>query len=561
MAHSQIDVNGFKVIEAMPISKVGVFPYLGRQIDFDGSLGLVPDRIYWVFRSPEELFDPEAIRSFNGKPFIDEHEMLGEGFTPVDQRPADGTIYNVRPSRDMPDYLIADCNVFTDKMIRKIADGKRELSLGYRCHYEPRHGTYDGKEYDFVQTDLRGNHIALVKHGRCGSSVCVCDGALITMDSLPEEIPTMNDMEDKPDEGSNETRLRDMLGQCLNGGDEQGCQDLLDFLSLTPEERRTALAAAKNPASTDDEEDAPATDDGAVPTPPAPGADEPEEPAAPSPEAEATAPAPAAAEPDDAATAAALKQYADAKPADAPAAAPEEPAADCGDLAAAPATVTEPSAPVPVAAANNDVPADADEDADADATATAPEEPTADCADPDCTDPTCTDPDCHKDGETDADPEADAAAPAAAPATDCKAAPKKGAPKSAAKKDAPAAKPALTQDALDRLTASIRADYNRAQKLAATVRPLVGAFDSGAMSEVEVARYAVRRIPCLAFAADAADAVVLGAVRGYVADRESRAAAKKTVKVPTADEAPRKPATTVVDDAADAARALKMFYR
>ena len=521
MAHSQIDVNGFKVIEAMPISKVGVFPYLGRQIDFDGSLGLVPDRIYWVFRSPEELFDPEAIRSFNGKPFIDEHEMLGEGFTPVDQRPADGTIYNVRPSRDMPDYLIADCNVFTDKMIRKIADGKRELSLGYRCHYEPRHGTYDGKEYDFVQTDLRGNHIALVKHGRCGSSVCVCDGALITMDSLPEEIHNMNDMEDRPDEGSNETRLRDMLGQCLNGGDEQGCQDLLDFLSLTPEERRTALAAAKNPASPADEEDAPATDDGAVPTPPAPGADEPEEPAA---------------------------------------AAPEEPAADCGDLAAAPATATEPSAPVPVAAANNDVPADADEDADADAAAPVPEEPTADCADPACTDPTCTDPDCHKDGETDADPEADAAAPADVPATDCKAAPKKGAPKFAAKKDAAAIR-ALTQDALDRLTASIRADYNRAQKLAATVRPLVGAFDSGAMSEVEVARYAVRRIPCLAFAADAADAVVLGAVRGYVADRESRAAAKKTVKVPTADEAPRKPATTVVDDAADAARALKMFYR
>ena len=517
MARSEIDVNGFKVIEAMPISKVGVFPYLGKQIDYDGEMGLEPNRIYNVFRSPEALFDADAIKSFNGKPFIDNHEMLGQGFTPVDKRPADGTIYNVRQSMDMPEYLIADTNIFTDKMIKKIADGKRELSLGYRCQYVPQAGVYNGTPYEFIQTNLRGNHLALVEHGRCGSSVCVCDGALITMDSLPKEIQDMENDEKK------EARLRSKLNACLKGDDEQGCQDALDFLDLSPEDRKAALAAVKGgkpEPKTAPAEDGKAKDMDPVPAPPAEGSDVPKD------------------DKDDAKTPDG-GEVAEQKPEEteetvAVETTEEVPVGDqkgkcCGKSCAKDegvctadggkcvdskgvGTCDKCGKPMPVAEKTEEVvvaekPVTADKKAcdcgAAPATATIPSAPVPKSKVQDCDQPDQKSEEDGKEGDDDGDDE----------------------------------KIVFTKDELDALTAKIRADYSRAQKLANAIRKSANlTFDSGDMSEAEVARYAVQKIPCLAFAADAADDVVLGVVRGHLADRENHVA-PKTVKVPTADEA------------------------
>lgn len=176
MAKSSIDINGYRKQTANPISRTGVFPYYGKQVDFDGSLCLEPDRIYWVLRSEMELFDAEAMNSFNGIPIIVGHTMLGEGFASPEKRTPDGCIYNVRRSLDTPDQLIADFTIYTKRMQDILKEGKiRELSLGYRCQYVPETGVYNGQAYEFKQVHLRGNHLALVEHGRCGSSVCVCD--------------------------------------------------------------------------------------------------------------------------------------------------------------------------------------------------------------------------------------------------------------------------------------------------------------------------------------------------------------------------------------------------
>lgn len=48
----QIDHNGFWHIEDNPISKEGVFPYLGRQI----SPNLEPEKIYMVYRPSRAVF-------------------------------------------------------------------------------------------------------------------------------------------------------------------------------------------------------------------------------------------------------------------------------------------------------------------------------------------------------------------------------------------------------------------------------------------------------------------------------------------------------------------------
>lgn len=524
MGRSHIDENGFKVIEAMPISVVGVFPYLGKQIDYDGEMGLEPNKVYYVFRSPEELFDKEAMSSFNGKPFIDNHEMLGKGFKPVDKRPADGTIYNVRRSKDMPDYLIADTNIFTEKMIRKIADGKRELSLGYRCQYVPEAGTWNGIPYQFKQTNLRGNHLALVEHGRCGSSVCVCDGALVTMDSLPKEIL---DMEKEKDEKKGAKALASKLDACLQGGDEEGCQDCLEFLDLSPEQRKSALKAvkaAKGEGKAAPAEDSKAKDDDVIPPPPEKGSDkeddEEDEGKAPAP---APAPAAEAPAPTEKVEVAAAEETEEAPAADCK-------AKDCGTKDCKPKKKTEDAGEPCCKEGKGGKPCCEDKEEKKDgccdgeaATATAPSipVPVAKVKD-DC-------PECGKDDE------------------ECKC------------KEEVKEKVVISKDEMDAITARVRADYHRAQKLANAIRPVVGAFDSAEMSEAQVARHAVQNIPALAFAADSADDVVLGVVRGYIANRASAHQQPTSFKVATAaDEAPKTKESA--SDAETVAASLRKFY-
>jgi len=172
----EIDLNGFWKIENNPISKEGVFPYLGKQI----SPELEPDKIYMVYRPASELTSEETIESFNGVPFIDEHEMIGEGFTKYDDRPAGGVLFNVKANGGI---LTGDFKIYSEELQEEIENGKKELSLGYLCDYELTKGVWNGQRYDAIQKNIRGNHVALVQHGRMGSDVRVYDRA-ITMDAL-----------------------------------------------------------------------------------------------------------------------------------------------------------------------------------------------------------------------------------------------------------------------------------------------------------------------------------------------------------------------------------------
>lgn len=176
----EVDTNGFWRIKDNPLSKEGVFPYLGKQIDAK----LEPNKIYWVYRPMSELSKPETVESFNAVPMIDEHEMIGEGWTPYDDRPAGGVIYNPQAKDGK---LYGDIRIFSEKLKEEIESGKKELSMGYECSYEPEHGIFEGKEYDFVQRNLRGNHVALVNRGRMGSDVRVYDHYTFdTLDGLGE---------------------------------------------------------------------------------------------------------------------------------------------------------------------------------------------------------------------------------------------------------------------------------------------------------------------------------------------------------------------------------------
>ena len=190
------DNNGFWEIKHNPISKVGVFPYLGRSISDECE----PDKIYYVYRPATTLAQSVDTWDNPPKPFINDHEMLGEGFSKIDDRPVQGVIHN--PVFE-DDVLYADISVYSESLKKKIEDGKKELSLGYFCKYRKEKGVYKGQAYDYIQEDMVGNHIALVDNGRCGSDVKVFDSKC-TMDSLDitKSFESENDLKNNDKNGT-----------------------------------------------------------------------------------------------------------------------------------------------------------------------------------------------------------------------------------------------------------------------------------------------------------------------------------------------------------------------
>lgn len=176
MSKRQTDVNGYLLVRDNPITKVGVFSYLGSEIGAPDA-----DRVYRVYRPQEELEDPETIASANLVPWIDEHEFLGVDGTPAEKKGVQGT--TGESARFEYPYLRNSIRAYSDFMKNLIDRGKVELSPSYRCRYEFTEGVFDGQQYDAIQRDIRFNHLASVKEGRTGPDVAVQDCLTITYDS------------------------------------------------------------------------------------------------------------------------------------------------------------------------------------------------------------------------------------------------------------------------------------------------------------------------------------------------------------------------------------------
>ncbi|WGN90776.1 prohead core protein protease [Burkholderia phage vB_BglM_WTB] len=180
MASAQkIDENGFMTVKSCPVSSFGIFDYSAAQLGLPGD----PDRIVKVFRPEEAVSSPEALASFQNVPFIIDHEMLS-GFEGDDSAEApedygmDGVLTNVVYSAP---WMRGDIKVFTRKAQQAIRSGKKELSLGYGCDFLETPGVWNGQPYEVVQTNMRGNHIALVDAARV-SGARILDG--LCFDSL-----------------------------------------------------------------------------------------------------------------------------------------------------------------------------------------------------------------------------------------------------------------------------------------------------------------------------------------------------------------------------------------
>lgn len=203
MTAQAVDLNGYVEIKGNPISKVGVFPYLGSEIGAPE-----PDRVYSVYRPEEELSSPECIDSFRLMPLVDEHSMLGsedQGLTPAEKKGVQGVI-GEDVYFDAP-YLRGNIKIYSESAKGLVSsNAKRELSPGYRCVYDFTPGAFDGEQYDAVQRTIRANHLALVEEGRTGPDVAVLDHMRFALDSNQLMEAVMADENTKATDGLEELK-------------------------------------------------------------------------------------------------------------------------------------------------------------------------------------------------------------------------------------------------------------------------------------------------------------------------------------------------------------------
>lgn len=226
-----VDDNGFFEVKDNPLSKVGVFPYSGRMVRDTQN----PDKIYNVYRPAEELSSQDCIDSFKLLPWFDEHVMVGikkEGRMTAEQKGVQGVIGEDIYFKD--NTLFGNIKVFSQNLANLIENGKIELSCGYTCKYEFATGTHNGVQYDAIQRNIRGNHLALVEEGRMGSEVAVLDSMVFTFDAKELFMADkVKDEKTKPDVKTEEVKTEDEKTEEETGMDTGSLEDRLSKIEAT----------------------------------------------------------------------------------------------------------------------------------------------------------------------------------------------------------------------------------------------------------------------------------------------------------------------------------------
>lgn len=157
--------EGFLLCEDVPIARIGEMIYGPGETP----ITVGEDGVAHIFRDEEQVFRPETVASFNGKPVVNGHPM--EDVTPLNWRDVTvGFVLNVRRGAGAnADCLLGDL-VLTDRAaIEAVRNGLREVSCGYDADYI-QIAPGKGKQINII-----GNHLALVEAGRCGPRCAIGD--------------------------------------------------------------------------------------------------------------------------------------------------------------------------------------------------------------------------------------------------------------------------------------------------------------------------------------------------------------------------------------------------
>lgn len=155
------------------VTRSGVFNYKNE----DGSLRR-------ELRHPDEVWNTDSLASMEMIPVTNNHPAEKLVNAKNFKRLAIG--YTGENIQKEGDYIIAPVVITDQDGVDWVKNqGRKELSLGYTVDLHPESGTYNGDEYDFVQKNIRYNHLAIVNQARAGSEARI---ALDSAEIFKEEV-------------------------------------------------------------------------------------------------------------------------------------------------------------------------------------------------------------------------------------------------------------------------------------------------------------------------------------------------------------------------------------
>lgn len=183
-ARQSMTPEGFLLCKDVPIARIGTLIY--DESELVGPEGPLidggPGGQVTIERSADEVFRDETLASFEGKPVTLSHP--DDFVNPSNWRELSvGTTQNVRRGEGVEqDLMLADLLITDSEAIQEVRNGLRQVSCGYDADYEqlaPGRGR---------QTNIVGNHVALVARGRCGPRCAIGDSDnMATKDQAPKK--------------------------------------------------------------------------------------------------------------------------------------------------------------------------------------------------------------------------------------------------------------------------------------------------------------------------------------------------------------------------------------
>lgn len=150
------------------------------------------------YRPPEEVFSPQSLASFVGRPLTIDHPSFMVRSDNV-RHVVVGAILG-EPWRD-GENLRARVVVHDKRAVDLIERGlKAELSVGYTVETEQVAGvTPEGAHYDAIQRNIRCNHLSIVTRGRAGNARFSKEFPRMDEQKKPVKAPTVDQLQARCD--------------------------------------------------------------------------------------------------------------------------------------------------------------------------------------------------------------------------------------------------------------------------------------------------------------------------------------------------------------------------
>lgn len=232
------------------VARTGIQLYRGSEV------GRPDMPVVRVYRPEDAVFSKKSLATMAHKPVTDDHPPVQVTADNWKKYAAGQTGAEV--ARD-GQFIRVPMALMDGALIKKVKDGKAELSVGYSCEIIWGDGkTVDGQEYDAKQGDITVNHVAVVDAARGGDKLRIGDGVAINIDTavlvsavaaiLKGDVNKTDVLTDglslvKPEDGSKGSpffkdgtvyvsSLRAAQTDALTTGDEDTASALLTLLGL-----------------------------------------------------------------------------------------------------------------------------------------------------------------------------------------------------------------------------------------------------------------------------------------------------------------------------------------